>query len=54
MLELLPNLVVIGDIAYETIIIGSKKHTCLGGSAYYALIGAKASKNNNCILIARF
>ncbi|MEE0023264.1 carbohydrate kinase family protein [Ruminococcus sp.] len=49
---MLPNLVVIGDIAYETIIIGSKKHTCLGGSAYYALIGAKASKNNNCILIA--
>ena len=47
-----PNMVIIGDLAYETTIIENKRHTCLGGSGYYAAIGAKAAQNDNFVLIS--
>lgn len=47
-----PNIVIIGDLAYETTIVQNKKHTCLGGSGYYAAIGAKAAQNENFLLIS--
>lgn len=43
-------MVIIGDLAYETTIIENKRHTCLGGSGYYAAIGAKAAQNDNFIM----
>lgn len=49
---LIPNIVIIGDLAYETTIIKNKRHTCLGGSGYYAAIGAKAVQNENFVLIS--
>lgn len=52
MIVLKPNLVIIGDLAYETTIINDKKYTGLGGSGYYSAIGAKASKNDDFLLIS--
>lgn len=47
-----PSIVIIGDLAYETTVVENRKHTCLGGSGYYAAIGAKAAQNENFVLIS--
>lgn len=47
-----PNMVIIGDLAYETVIVENKRHTSLGGSGYYAAMGAKAAQNENFVLIS--
>ena len=47
-----PSLVIIGDLAYERTISENVEYTNLGGSAFYAAIGAKASHNDNFIVIA--
>lgn len=47
-----PQMVIIGDLAYEKTIIDCSEHTSIGGSAFYAAVGAKASKNDYFIVIA--
>lgn len=46
------KLVIIGDIAYETIIIGGKEYKSIGGSGYYSAIGALAAKNKDFKLVS--
>lgn len=46
-----PNLVIIGDLAYERTVSQFGEYTNIGGSAFYAAIGAKASNNENFVVI---
>ena len=46
------SILIIGDLAYETTITDNMVFSHIGGSGYYALIGAKASDNNDVVLIS--
>ena len=52
MIKVKNNLAIIGDLAYETTVTNLYHVSQLGGSGYYAAIGAIAAKNNGFVLVS--
>ena len=45
-------LAIIGDLAYETVANKDFHYTCLGGSGYYAAIGASLAQCQDFLLVS--
>lgn len=46
------RMIIVGDLAYETTVVDKKIHTSIGGSGYYSSIGAKATGNEDFLLLS--